>query len=243
MYGTARWKKPDMLAESLYDAVCIGAHPDDVEIGMGATVAKMTALGKKVAIVDLTNGEPTPFGSVETRAQEARRAAEILGVSERRTLTQPNRYLVDTVEARIELAEVLRQLRPRAIFIPYAEDAHPDHIAASSIALAARFYSKFSKTDMAGEPFYPARVFRYMAVHMRVVAEPSFVVECEEFLDAKLEALRAYESQFCVNPTNAGIVEMMRTQAVMWGGMSNVRFGEPFFSLEPIAVASPDAVL
>lgn len=232
-----------MPAEALYDAVCIGAHPDDVEIGMGATVAKMTAAGKRVAIVDLTNGEPTPFGSIETRSAESARAAEILGVEERRTLSQPNRYLVDTIEARTELAQVLRELRPRAIFIPYAEDAHPDHIAASSIGLAARFYAKFTKTEMSGEPFYPARVFRYMAVHMRVVAEPSFVVECEEFIDTKLAALSAYESQFCVNPTNAGIVEMMQSHAAMWGSMSNVRFGEPFFSLEPIAVASPDAIL
>ncbi len=177
------------MTDAGYDAVCVGAHPDDVEIGMGATIAKMTAAGRRVAIVDLTNGEPTPHGSVEVRAAESARAAEILGVQVRRTLTQPNRYLFDTVEARTELAEVLRELRPRMLFIPYAEDAHPDHIAASSIAVAARFYSKFTKTSMAGEPFYPARVFRYMAVHLRVVAQPTFVVECADYLPRKLDAL------------------------------------------------------
>jgi bacillithiol biosynthesis deacetylase BshB1 len=230
-------------SEPLFDAVCVGAHPDDVEIGMGATVAKLTSAGKRVAIVDLTNGEPTPYGSVETRARESARAAEILGVETRRTLSQPNRYLFDTVEARTELAEVLRELRPRTLFIPYGSDAHPDHISASSIALAARFYSKFTKTEMAGEPFYPARVFRYMAVHMRVIAEPSFVVECSEFMPAKVQALSAYESQFSANAANAGIVGMVEQMARMWGALANVEAGEPFFALEPVAVASPEAIL
>lgn len=232
-----------MTTGALFDAVCIGAHPDDVEIGMGATIAKLAAAGKRVAIVDLTNGEPTPYGSVETRAAESLRAAQILGASVRRTLTQPNRYLQDTVEARIELAEVLRELRPRMLFIPYAEDAHPDHLAASSIALAARFYSKFTKTEMAGEPFYPPRVYRYMAVHLRTVVEPSFIVECEGYLDRKLEALEAYRSQFCDNPGNAGIVEAMRAAAYMWGHLGGVGVGEPFFALEPIALDSPEAVI
>lgn len=227
----------------LYDAVCVGAHPDDVEIGMGATVFKMTQAGKRLAIVDLTDGEPTPHGTVEKRAAESAKAAEILGAETRRTLTQPNRYLFDSVDARIELAEVLRELRPRMLFIPYATDAHPDHIAAAQIALAARFYSKFTRTEMSGEPFYPLRVFRYMAVHMRVVAEPSFVVECAKELPVKLEALRAYESQFGINPANAGIVEMMESVAHMWGGMANVRAGEPFFALEPVALSTPDEVL
>lgn len=226
-----------------FDAVCVGAHPDDVEIGMGATIAKMTAAGRRVAIVDLTNGEPTPHGSVEVRAAESARAAEVLGVAERRTLTQPNRYLLDTVEARTELAEVLRELRPRMLFVPYAEDAHPDHVAAASIALAARFYSKFTKTPMAGEPFYPKRVFRYMAVHLRVIAQPTFVVECAEHLPRKLEALRAYHSQFGANPANSGIIASMEQAAAMWGALANVTAGEPFFALETPALSLPDEIL
>ena len=142
------------MQEALYDAMCIGAHPDDVEIGMGATVAGMVRRGMKVVIVDLTNGEPTPHGTPEKRAAESAEAARILG-AERRTLTQRNRYLFDTVEARTELAEVIREYRPRMLFVPYADDTHPDHIAASSIAVAARFYSKFTKTEMSGEPFFP----------------------------------------------------------------------------------------
>jgi len=178
-----------------FDAVCVGAHPDDVEIGMGGTVAKMGREGLRVAIVDLTNGEPTPLGTPQKRAAESAEAARILGAT-RRTLTQPNRYLFDTVEARFELAEVLRELRPRMLFIPYPLDAHPDHIAASQIGLAARFYSKLTKTALEYEPFFPPRAFRYMAVHQRIVAEPSFVVDVSDDLQTKLAALRAYASQF-----------------------------------------------
>jgi N-acetylglucosamine malate deacetylase 1 len=232
-----------MAAETLFDAVCVGAHPDDCEIGMGATIAKLNAHGKRVAIVDLTNGEPTPHGTPEKRAEEAERAARILGVETRRTLSQPNRYLFDTVEARMELAEVLRELRPKMLFVPYPSDAHPDHVAAAQIALAARFYSKFTKSAMEGEPFYPARVFRYMAVHQRMLAEPTFVVECAKELPTKLESLRAYESQFGHNPANAGIVEMIERMATMWGGLAGVPAGEPFFALEPVAISSPAEIL
>jgi N-acetylglucosamine malate deacetylase 1 len=226
-----------MTAGPLCEALCIGAHPDDGEIGMGGTVAKMVREGARVVIVDLTNGEPTPHGTPEKRAEESARAAAVLGV-ERRTLTQPNRYLFDTVEARTELAEVMREFRPRTIFVPYAEDSHPDHIAASRIAVAARFYAKFTHTDMRGEPFFPERVYRYMAVHMRVVAEPSFIVDVTRDLPRKLEALAAYESQFSGNPANAGVIDLVAGQAAMWGAVGRVEAGEPFFALEPLAIRS-----
>ncbi len=231
-----------MTGSALFDAVCVGAHPDDVEIGMGATVAKLVRGGKRVAIVDLTNGEPTPFGTPETRAAESAEAARILG-AERRTLTQSNRYLFDSVEARMELAEVLREFRPRMLFVPYADDAHPDHVAASSIAAAARFYAKFTKTEMAGEPFFPPRVYRYMAVHQRIIAEPSFIVDVSEDMPAKLEALAAYVSQFSANPNNRGIIELMEQTAQMWGALGRVSAGEPFFALEPVALRSLDELI
>lgn len=220
----------------MVDVVCVGAHPDDVEIGMGATVVKMVRSGQSVAIIDLTDGEPTPYGSREIRATESARAAHILGVAHRRTLSGSNRYLMDTIEARTELAEVLRELRPHTMFVPFPEDAHPDHIAASSIAMAARFYAKFTKTEMAGEPHYPSRVYQYMAVHMRLVRAPSFVVEVAEELSVKLEALAAYESQFSANPSNSSVVPMVEQMARMWGTMIRSGAGEPFFSDEPVGL-------
>ncbi len=225
-----------------YAAVCVGAHPDDVEIGMGGTIAKMVRLGARVMIVDLTNGEPTPSGDEKTRAEEAARAADVLG-AERRTLSQPNRYLFDTVEARTELAEVLRETRPRMLFVPYPVDAHPDHVAAASISLAARFYAKFTKTKMKGEPYFPPRVFRYMAVHQRMVVEPSFVVDVTEDLETKMASLRCYESQFILNPANTHVISEVEGAATMWGSLANVTAGEPFFALEPMALATPSVVL
>ena len=224
------------------DVVCIGAHPDDVEIGMGGTIASMVDSGRSVAIVDITDGEPTPQGSPEIRAKESARAAEILGV-ERVTLDQPNRYLFDTQEARVELAQVLRELRPSVLFVPYWEDAHPDHVAASQIASAARFYAKLTKTEMRGEPHYPARVYHYMAVHMRLVREPSFVVDITEYLPRKLDALSAYRSQFVDNEGNSDVIPLIEQWAAMWGGMIRTSAGEPFFAQEPVGLASLDPLL
>jgi bacillithiol biosynthesis deacetylase BshB1 len=221
----------------LVDVVCIGAHPDDVEIGMGATVAGLVRRSTSVAIVDLTDGEPTPRGTRETRMAEAAESARILGV-ERRTLTQLNRYLLDTVEARTELAEVFRELRPRLLFVPFAEDDHPDHMAAHAIAVAARFYAKFTKTDMRGEPHFPQRAYQYMAVHRRVVREPSFIADVTLDLPKKLDALAAYRSQFVANESNAGIIPMVADAARMWGELARCEAGEPFYALEPVAVRS-----
>lgn len=225
-----------------YDAVCVGAHPDDVEIGMGATVAKLTSEGKKVVIVDLTNGEPTPHGSPEIRAAESTRAASILGV-ERVTLTQPNRYLFDSVEARFELAAVLREYRPRMLFLPYPADAHPDHVAASAIGLAARFYGKLSKTELHLDPYFVPFVFRYAAVHQRMAVDPSFVVDVSNHIDMKLEAIAAYRSQFGVPGHNEGVLESIRALARTWGAIGGVGSGEPFFALEPLAVQTPEVFL
>lgn len=217
------------------DVVCVGAHPDDVEIGMGGTVAGLAARGLEVTILDLTDGEPTPYGTPETRRAEAARAAEILGVK-RLTLDLPNRYLFDSVEARTAVAEVLRDERPGMLFAPFPEDAHPDHVAASAIVRAARFYAKFTKTSMKGTPHYPGRLYHYMAVHMRLVREPSFVVDITDTLAVKLDVLNAYESQFAANPHNADVITMAERTATMWGAMIRQPAGEPFFAEEPVGV-------
>lgn len=219
------------------DVVCVGAHPDDVEIGMGGTVAALAARGADVLIVDLTDGEPTPHGTHERRMEEAAEAARLLGCR-RVTLELPNRYLFDTVEARTALAEVLRAERPHTVFVPFPEDAHPDHLAASRIAEAARFYAKLTKTAMSGEPHYPPRVYRYMAVHLRLVREPSFLADIGETLPAKLAAIAAYGSQFSDNPANAELLTMLEQTARSWGAIGRVAAAEPFFAVEPPVVSS-----
>jgi bacillithiol biosynthesis deacetylase BshB1 len=218
------------------DVMCIGAHPDDVEIGMGAAVACMVRQGLDVVMVDLTDGEPTPRGTHDTRMAEAADAARALGVSLRLTLPLVNRELADTVEARRLLAELVREHRPRLLFAPYPVDAHPDHIAASAIVEAARFYAKFVKTDMTGSPHFPARVYHYFAVHLRLVAKPSFVLDVSEDLDAKMAALACYESQFASGTANARVLDWVRGQAASWGALIGTAAGEPFFAREEIGV-------
>jgi bacillithiol biosynthesis deacetylase BshB1 len=218
------------------DVICIGAHPDDVEIGMGASVARMVRQGLDVLMVDLTDGEPTPRGTHEVRMAEAAAAAGALGVSRRVTLPLVNRELADTVDARRMLAEVVREHKPRLLFAPYPIDAHPDHVAASAIVEAARFYAKFVKTDMVGEPHFPARVYHYFAVHLRIVAKPSFVLDVSEDLEAKLKALACYDSQFAPGTDNARILEWVREQASTWGGLIGTAAGEPFFCREEIGI-------
>ena len=136
--------------------MCVGAHPDDVEMGMGGTVALLVDQGYDVLILDLTNGEPTPYGSPEIRKKESEEAAKVLGVK-RITLDLPNRYLEDIIENRKKIAAIIRDFRPKYIFAPYFEDAHPDHIAASKLVDASRFYAKLTKSDIPGEPFFQKR--------------------------------------------------------------------------------------
>jgi bacillithiol biosynthesis deacetylase BshB1 len=219
------------------EVVCIGAHPDDVEIGMGGTVASLCAQGTDVLIVDLTDGEPTPRGTHERRMAEAAEAARTLGCR-RVTLDLPNRYLFDSVEARMAVAEVLRAERPAVVFVPYPEDAHPDHIAASRIGEAARFYAKLTKTQMSGDPHYPARVYRYMAVHLRLVREPSFLCDISASLQTKVAAVAAYASQFRDNEDNAGLTGFVEQTARIWGSIGRVEAAEPFFALETPVVSS-----
>jgi bacillithiol biosynthesis deacetylase BshB1 len=218
------------------DVMCVGAHPDDVEIGMGATVAQMVRDGLEVVVVDLTDGEPTPHGTHETRVAEAAESARVLGVAERRTLGLRNRELADTVEARTMLAELIRAEAPRVLFAPYPVDAHPDHIAASAIVEAARFYSKFVKTDMSGSPTYPARLYHYFAVHLKLLAKPSFIVDVSDHIDRKTEALAAYRSQFGEKTSNRSVLEWVGAQAQVWGALIGTKAGEPFFSREEIGI-------
>lgn len=221
----------------MFDIIAVGAHPDDVEIGMGGTVAGLVRQGMSVLIVDLTDGEPTPFGTRETRAAESKAAASVLG-AQRLTMTLPNRELFDTVDARKMLAEVIRAHKPRVLFAPYPIDSHPDHVAAAAICEAARFYGKFVKTDMRGEPHFVPHLYHYFAVHLRMVAKPSFIVDVSEDMPKKMDALACYESQFSANDRNTGVLDWVRGQSAVWGGAIGRSAGEPFLCREEIGVRS-----
>src|SRR5262245_44443456 len=156
------------------DVLVVAPHPDDAELGAGGAILQYKADGYRVGVLDLTNGEPTPHGSPEIRAAETAAATKILGLDWRGNLGLPNRSLQPTLEARAQLAGVIRQLRPRLLFAPYWVDAHPDHAAAVELIEAARFWAKLTKSDLPGEPHHPAGIIYYNCVHLRLVEKPSF---------------------------------------------------------------------
>lgn len=220
------------------DVLVISPHPDDAELGMGGTILRLKSEGRKVAILDLTNGEPTPYGSPEVRAAETAEATRVLGVDWRGNLGLPNRSLQANLEARTLLAGYIRLMRPRWIFAPYWEDAHPDHVAASQLADAARFWAKLTKIDLPGEPWYPERIWYYYCIHLRLIPQPAFIVDISPFWEQKLAAIRCYRSQFLVGPRaeSPTFFDRFTEQAGTWGWAIGVRFGEPFASREPVGL-------
>jgi N-acetylglucosamine malate deacetylase 1 len=221
------------------DLLVIAPHPDDAELGAAGAIMKMLAAGRKVGVLDLTSGEPTPHGTPELRIQETQAATDVLGLTWRGNLGLPNRSLRHTLEARRQLAGAIRLLRPRWLMAPYWVDSHPDHVAATDLIDAARFWSKLTKTDMPGEPFFPDRIIYYFCVHLRLVEKPAFILDISELWDRKAAAMACYQSQFVTGrpiepPT---FLDRQRDQAAYWGSLIGKRYGEPYASREPIGLA------
>ena len=218
------------------DILVVAPHPDDAELGMGGTIAKLIDAGWRVGILDLTSGEPTPHGSLETRRRETENASCCLGVTWRYNMGWTNRALESTLEHRHELASLFRLTRPRWLFAPYWEDAHPDHLAATHLVEAARFWSKLTKSDLLGAPFHPSRVFYYYCIHLKLAIQPSFVVDITPFWDMKAQSITSYESQFITgrNPNPPTTLDRFRDEAAYWGKSIGTHYGEPFASREPL---------
>lgn len=229
----------------MLDALIVAPHPDDAELGLGGAIIRLMARGWKVGILDLTSGEPTPLGSVETRRAETAAANVHLGDPWRRNLGLPNRSLEPTLANRRALAAVFRQTTPRLLFAPFWEDSHPDHTAATKLVEDARFWSKLSKSDIPGGPFSPARVLYYFSVHLRIVERPSFVIDISDQFDAKMAALRCYRSQLVDNQPEGrpGVLDSVADRTRFWGHVAGVRHAEPIASREPIGLANLDALL
>jgi bacillithiol biosynthesis deacetylase BshB1 len=218
----------------------IGPHPDDQELGMGGTIAKLALQGHKLHLLDMTNGEPTPFGSPEIRAQESAAAAKILGVT-RSNLGLKNREVQHTIEARHALAAVIRQHKANWLFVPYPIDAHPDHVAVSEIARDARFDAKLTKSNIPGEPCYPKRIIYYFCTHLLMTFQPTFCIDISDTLEQKMQSVSAYHSQFIVN--KSPVPEMVRTMAGYFGGRIGTKYAEPFFTYETLGLTGLDQLI
>lgn len=218
------------------------AHPDDAEIGMGGTIAKLVAEGLDVTIVDLTDGEPTPFGSKELRLEEAKRASEFLGVDKRIFLDMPNRYLEPSLENRRKLAEVIRSVKPGILFSHLVPDWHPDHIAAVNLTRAARFEAKYHKTGMAGSPHWAPGIYGFYSPHRFQYRNPSFIVDISDYWEQKWAAVQAYESQLhnAVLVNQPSYIEKVEVACRYFGQCIGVDYGEPFISSGPLGVRNPE---
>jgi len=227
------------------DILVVAPHPDDAEISVGGTMAVSLQQNLRVGVVELTSGEPTPHGSLEIRRRETERSTEILGLSWRGTLELPNRSLQANLEARRKLAEVFRAVRPQIILAPYWQDAHPDHVAASSLCDDARFWSKLSRSDMAGDPFWPPLLLHYFSIHLRIHPAPSIVMDISSQIETKMAAVSAYESQLITGRSQEfpAAIDNIRDRARYWGWSIGRAFDKPLVNRECSGIASLSSLL
>ncbi|GAB4186034.1 MAG: bacillithiol biosynthesis deacetylase BshB1 [Phycisphaeraceae bacterium] len=220
----------------------VGPHPDDQELGMGGTIIRLAKQGHNVLLLDVTNGEPTPHGSPEEREKEWTEAARIMGVK-RRLLGLKNREVEHTLAARHLMAGVIREHQAQVIFLPFEEDAHPDHRAVTRIVEDARFDAKLTKTDLPGDPIYPKWLIYYYCTHLRWVANPTFCLDISDEMDDKERAIKAYRTQFVIPEKNRRVVEFVRELNGYMGSRIGTRYAEPFFTKEPLGLNAIDGLV
>jgi bacillithiol biosynthesis deacetylase BshB1 len=225
------------------DVIAVGAHPDDLEITCGGTLARLVRQGYRVAMIDLTNGEPTPRGTPELRAAEAEAARQALGVQVRINLGLPNRVLMDCPEHRFALATVFRHLRPTVVIATAGRTpaASPDHHQAQLLVEAARFYSQLTKWDekFADTPPYrvPFLVYAPFAFDAEVRHwHSTFIIDVSETLEQKMRAVRAYHSQFD-DARFERVEHAIRGHMIAAGSRCGFAYGELFALPGPIGAS------
>lgn len=224
------------------DLLAVGPHRDDVELLCGGTIARQVALGQRVGILDLTAGEMGTRGSAALRAEEAARAAQVLGVAVRRNLELPDAAIENTPATRERLARVIRGLRPQVVIAPAPRGRHPDHRVASELVRDACFLAGLAKLDPSTAPHRPRKVC-YAIAYREDAVKPTFVVDITDTFEQKLEAIRCYGSQFDgatlageVYPNGEPLYDLVRHQAAHYGALIRRRYGEPFLTDETMRV-------
>ena len=231
-----------------FDVLAFGAHPDDLEVVMGGTAAKMTRSGLRVLFADLCDGEPTRHGSRGERQRQATQAAGILGV-ERGTLTLQDRMIADSVNARLQVAELIRLHRPRMVFTTSGFGVHPDQRAVTDIVVGGVFYARLPKWDEipGGEQLKdspPHEIDRLFFGHCRMESawdRFDFAVDVSDVYDTKLSAIRAYESVF--SGAQASLVDKYSAEDRYVGSLVGVMYAESFRSRSPLLVDGPEVFL
>ena len=227
------------------EILAIGTHPDDVEVGIGALVSKLTGAGRSVGILDLTLGELGSRGTVPERQAEAAEGARILGVASRVNAGLPDGELANTCEQQRTIIPYIRTLRPQVLLAPMRDDRHPDHHAAHYLVRDANYFAGLVRIETGQAPHRTPLVYYY-----RVYGEtdaPQFIVDVSEYFETKLAALRAFSSQF-YNPDYQGpptfiasekFWNSIRTNAASLGDRIGVAYGEALYADGPVKVDMP----
>ena len=224
------------------DILAIAAHRDDVELTCAGTLLKAADAGRRTAILDLTAGESGTRGSASLRADEAERAATVLGVSERRNAGLPDASLMNSEEARREVVTHIRHFAPRVVILPFPVGRHPDHRVASELGRDACFLAGLQRYDAPGGPHRPFKILFALSYREDPV-KPTFVVDISPQFERKMAAIRCYASQFDgakaageIFPTGQDLYSLVETQNAHYGSLIRARYGEPYFTHETMAV-------
>jgi len=226
------------------DVLIFAAHPDDAELAMGGTIAKLSNNNLKVGIIDLTRGELGTRGTSETRQREAFNAALALKVSVRENLEMPDGDIRSSKENLMRVIIEIRKFKPKIVFAPYFNDRHPDHIDASHLIKRAMFSTGLSKIktfdkEVPQTHYRPEKIFYYMQTY---TFEPSFIIDISETFDLKMKAVECYSTQFH-NPkskepetfiSRPGFINYIKSRAEFYGFSIGKMYGEPFFCEEKI---------
>lgn len=248
-----------MASHPSLDVLALAAHPDDVELCAGGTVCLLANQGYDVGIVDFTKGELGSRGTPELRMDEARRAAEIIGLAARDNLGLPDGDIANTKANQRAVIRCVRRYRPHVVLINALECRHPDHCAAAKLSTDALFYSGLRKVETVDEdgapqvPWRPSHVLHYMQA---VEFEPTFVVDVSDVWEQRIEALQAFRSQF-FNPdyepsaeepdtyvSNPAFFKWVESRARTYGYNIGATYGEPFrYRHGPVGVSDLMQVL
>jgi N-acetylglucosamine malate deacetylase 1 len=220
------------------DVLLFGAHPDDVEWGVGGIALLLRDRGISFSLVDMTNGEMGSRGTAEARKIEANSAAEILGALARENLNLPDCGLVDSPENRRRIASAVRRHRPKIVVAPLWEDRHPDHAAAGLIVQNSRLFCGLKTLDDPNPPHKPA-AFLFYPIH--TYHPPTFVVDTSPVFERKLELLRTYHTQFVQPATD--FLFALESRDRYYGSLVGTRHGEALVSDRPIRLGSAGDLL
>lgn len=232
------------------DLLAIFAHPDDMELTVGGTLLKMKSLGYKTGALDITRGDIGTRGTVEGRAEEAKEAARILKLDIRENLGLPDGHVWSNDETRTKLVRVLRRLKPKVILTHQFDDPHPDHNHIAQLVREAARLSSMQKYDgdfgqeRINVPTVAHNVFSYRVY-------PSFIVDISEFLEEKMQSIRAHVSQFHNPDSNdlqtrlsqEGFLDELKNRSKYFGSLIGVKAGEPYFVREVLNVQDPISLL